>query len=407
MLGNSVKLSSHAISAPILEYAYSTWATNQQKQYLLQEFYGDLYKNSKDKQIKHLRDVYATDDSLKMATLSAVKANLTRIMNKTLLDSSLVQSVIYQYLTECSNNDRSELISQLVPHIVVISNSKDGARAAMHCIWYGSNKDRKTIMKSLKEHLIELCNHEHGHSTIIALLDATDDTVLLHKIIITELLKNARDLAVNEWGRKVLLWLVTPENSTIFHPVFINELKTGREQSTSKKEAKIRQKEILDYSISTLLGLISNETEFWLQSSSVAIEMLAILKVGSGEELNVALDSVCKLIVKSDWKVKNEKDEINGVEHAGLHMVLKKLAQHDKVYAKNGDITFGGVLINYLVDDVLKEWLKLNRGCFLLVSVYENGTVDVQNNLKKCLERHKKLLGAQETQGAKILLKKL
>lgn len=59
-------------------------------------------------------------------------------------------------------------------------------------------------MKALKEHLVELSKHEHGHCTVIALLDSVDDTVLLHKLILTEILKNAKDLAVNEWGRKVL-----------------------------------------------------------------------------------------------------------------------------------------------------------------------------------------------------------
>lgn len=58
-------------------------------------------------------------------------------------------------------------------------------------------------MKALKEHLVELSKHEHGHCTVIALLDSADDTVLLHKVILTEILKNAKNLAVSEWGRKV------------------------------------------------------------------------------------------------------------------------------------------------------------------------------------------------------------
>lgn len=58
-------------------------------------------------------------------------------------------------------------------------------------------------MKTLKEHIVELAKHEHGHCTVITLLDSIDDTVLLHKIILSEILKKAKDLAVSEWGRKV------------------------------------------------------------------------------------------------------------------------------------------------------------------------------------------------------------
>lgn len=54
-----------------------------------------------------------------------------------------MQTVLSQYLSECSDEDKKELIGQLASHIVVISNSKDGSRAAMQCIWHGTNKDRK------------------------------------------------------------------------------------------------------------------------------------------------------------------------------------------------------------------------------------------------------------------------
>lgn len=59
------------------------------------------------------------------------------------------------------------------------------------------------MIKALKEHIVELSKHEHGHCTVITLIDSVDDTVLLHKVILSEILKNAKDLAVNEWGRKV------------------------------------------------------------------------------------------------------------------------------------------------------------------------------------------------------------
>lgn len=42
--GNAVKYASHAVSAAIFDYAYTTWASSLQKQHLVQEFYGDMYK---------------------------------------------------------------------------------------------------------------------------------------------------------------------------------------------------------------------------------------------------------------------------------------------------------------------------------------------------------------------------
>ncbi|CAH1992102.1 unnamed protein product [Acanthoscelides obtectus] len=406
MLGHAVKLTSHAVSAPVVEYVFSTWATPTQKQYLVQEFYGDLYKNSKDNNVKHIRDVYKTDESLKAATLGAVKTNLTKILNKSLLDSGIVQTVLSQYLTECSEDDKKEMIAQLVPHIVVISNSKDGAKSAMQCIWHGSNKDRKVVMKTLKEHLIDLSKHEHGHATVICLLDSIDDTVLLHKIILSELLTSVKDLALSEWGRKVLLWLVAPADTTYFHPIFVKELTEGREASSCKKSAENRRKEILQYSLTTLLDMVSEDAEFWLSNASLATEMNAIIKAGSGEELQNAYKSLVEVIIKPEWKIKeSENKEILGVEHAGIHMILKKITQHDKSNSTSCDSTFGYILSEKLNSEILSTWLNSNRGCFFIVAVFENGSEETQKQLRSKLKKHVKLLKTLETPGAKVLVK--
>ncbi|XP_044759898.1 protein penguin [Coccinella septempunctata] len=405
--GHAVKLASHAISASYLEYAYTTWATPQQKYHLAQEFYGDMYKNSKDDKIKCLKDVFESSPSIKNAALSATKSNLSRILNKSLLDSGLVQTVLYQFLIECSEEDRSEMISQLSQHIVVISNSKDGSRAAMQCIWHGTNKDRKVIMKTLKEHLVELCKHEYGHCTIITILDAADDTVLLNKIIISEILKNAKDLSVNEWGRKVLLWLVVPEDPSYFHPQFIKELTAGRESSTSKKPVDIRRKEVLTHSSSTLLNLITTEPEVWLSDSKLAYEMLGIIKTACGKEVEHTFENLVKVITDIDWKIKENDKEIRGIEHPGLHLVLKKIAQHDKNNIEKDLPTFGASLSKSLTDEVIESWIQLNRGCFLLVSVFENNSEDTQEILKNKLLSFKEKLSKLNSTGAKILLKKL
>lgn len=43
--GNIVNLASHTISAPVLDYAYGTFASQKEKIFMQQEFYGEIYKN--------------------------------------------------------------------------------------------------------------------------------------------------------------------------------------------------------------------------------------------------------------------------------------------------------------------------------------------------------------------------
>lgn len=55
----------------------------------------------------------------------------------------LLHSVLYDYMLECSAEDRAELISTLSPLIVPLSNSLPGVNAASLCVWQGTNKDKK------------------------------------------------------------------------------------------------------------------------------------------------------------------------------------------------------------------------------------------------------------------------
>ncbi|KAI4456854.1 hypothetical protein MML48_8g00018351 [Holotrichia oblita] len=353
MYGNAVKLTSHAVSAPIFEYIYSTWAQPIEKIHLIQEFFGDLYKQSKEDNIKHLKDVYKNSPDMKAAALGAVKANLSKILNKDLLDSGLIQTVVYQYLTECSENDRNELISQIAPHAVVIGNSKDGAKAVRECIWHGTNKDRKVIVKAVKEHILELCKHEYGHTVVIAILDTIDDTVLVSKSIISEILKHTVDIAKDDWGRKVILWLVTPGVSAHFHPAFTNELENGRQKSNSKKSSELRRKEILEYSTENLLTSINTDTKLWFSGASISVVALSILKTGDGQLLSDTLGKVAEVIIDDDWKVTENEQEILGIEHAGLHMTLKKLVQNDKEALINNKPLFSEALFSILDENVV------------------------------------------------------
>jgi pumilio homology domain family member 6 len=86
LFGNILKLASHTWSAPILDYIYTEVATKKQRQQLKQEFYGDIYKKTKDEKVTNLRDTFKDTPEMKTAMLGATKANLTRVLNKNVHD---------------------------------------------------------------------------------------------------------------------------------------------------------------------------------------------------------------------------------------------------------------------------------------------------------------------------------
>ncbi|XP_012265665.2 pumilio homolog 3 [Athalia rosae] len=405
--GHIIKLISHSVAAPIVELAYSTWATDKDKLYFKQEFYGDMYKQAKDNEIKTLSDVYKSSPDMKSATLSAVKSNLVKILNKKVINTALVHSVLLEFLKNCTNEDRDEMIVMFRSFIVELSRTKDGTEVAIICLRHGTNKDKKIAMKALKDQVKTLATNEHGHMVLLALFDYVDDTVLVKKMVLSELQENVTEIALHEHGRSVILYLVARRDLHYFHPKLVEQLKQGDENATSKKSSEVREKELLDAVITKFLTTVATETAAWLSNSSISMVTLAILKVGDGESLINAYEAISNYITDPESIITENKVHHKAIEYSGLHMMLKKLIQHDKVLMKEEKPTFGETLIERLETAVIKQWVEFNRGCFILITLLENSTQSNSDRLIAKLKPLIKVLKSKKTPGALILLKKL
>jgi pumilio homology domain family member 6 len=135
-------------------------------------------------------------------------------------------------------------------------------------------------LKVLKEQGSSLAIHEHGHLLILAVLSSIDDTVLVNKLLVSILLKDVKSLAKEEWGRKVILWLVAHEDRTYFHPTFLEWLNDGLKKGTSKKPAEQRAAELLKDALPALCDSVRDDLEYWLGSGSMSLTALAIIKAG-------------------------------------------------------------------------------------------------------------------------------
>lgn len=203
--------------------------------------------------------------------------------------------------------------------------------------------------------MIKICTHEHGHILILTLVNSMDDTKALKKSIFDPIFAEIETIAANEWGRKVIEWFVAPADTTCYHPQIISLLEDGLK--FSKKDKEVRRAELLKAVDDSLCKAISENPHFWLRGGHTAITTVAILKNSQkGSHLKSALDSLAQVVVDSNWTVplkeiiedenkeakiikkkleatkqnveKMEEDKlqmVTGVEHAGLHISLKKL----------------------------------------------------------------------------------
>ena len=117
----------------------------------------------------------------------------------------------------------------------------------MNALWHGTTKDRKAIIKSFKTFVVKTAKEEHGYMAILAMLDSVDDTKLLEKAILSEMIKDdetIEDVIDDERARKVLYFALVGRCKTYFHPDVLANLSQGDGNANSKKPLETRQKEV-------------------------------------------------------------------------------------------------------------------------------------------------------------------
>lgn len=419
--GNVIKLTTHNISNELIDIAYNSYASDYERAQLRQEFYTDMYKSDKEVKVKMLSDTWKESPEMKKAILSRTKANLLKCVNKELLDNSLVHEVLFDYLNECTEIDKNEMIQALIPFVAQLESTKEGTQAAIMCFLHSVTKDRRAILKGIKEYVVKICNAEFGHLFMITILNCTDDTVILGRLILSVILSSVESIATNEWGRKVLEWIVAPEDRAFFHPKLIS--KTKEDLKFSKKDAIIRRKEILTIVENELTSKIIENPSFWLKNGSIGLLAVAILNIVRDDQKQKVYDALVSVICSPDWKVL-EKDGIQvdkrdpeetqkqeaqslvlGIEHPGLHVVIKKMIKNDKDKIDTEDLSLTKTIIDHLNESTLKIWITLNRACFILVTILEHASDESKNQLKSKLNI--KLIEKQNHVGSTVLLKKI
>ena len=72
-----------------------------------------------------------------------------------------------------------------------------------------------------------------------------------------------------------------------------------------------------------------------------------------------ALDNISGVIVDPNWKIKEKGEEIPGIEHSGLHMILQKILLHDEASVKTGNATLSELIVKKLSKDIVSYLIML------------------------------------------------
>ncbi|XP_033123084.1 pumilio homolog 3-like [Anneissia japonica] len=183
--GSVCKMVRHKEASEVIEMAYNNHANLKQRSALLEEFYGPSFAVFKKDGVESLSDIIEAEPEKKRQITEHMAKTLTSMVDKTVIKRTMIHKVLYDFFVHARPKLRSEMIESIREVVVQILHTHDGARVAMQCVWHGTAKDRKVVMKSFKTYVSKICREEYRHWVVLALLDSVDDTKLISKIVLS------------------------------------------------------------------------------------------------------------------------------------------------------------------------------------------------------------------------------
>uniref|UniRef100_A0A1J3CRP8 Pumilio-like protein 24 n=1 Tax=Noccaea caerulescens TaxID=107243 RepID=A0A1J3CRP8_NOCCA len=216
--GHVASLLRHMSGSIVVERAYQL-GNAAQKQELLGELYStelQLFKGLTSTTEKGVVDIIAKLGLQKGAVIRHMTAVIQPILEKGIADHHIIHKLLIEYLTIADKASAAIVIQQLTGTLLTrMVHTRDGSRVAMLCIKHGSAKDRKMIIKKMKDHVRKMASDQFGSMVLACIFTIVDDTKLVTKMFVRELMEKAtlEDLVMDKNGRKPLLQLLHPNSS--------------------------------------------------------------------------------------------------------------------------------------------------------------------------------------------------
>ncbi|XP_058513355.1 pumilio homolog 3 isoform X2 [Ochotona princeps] len=407
--GHVRKMLRHAEASAIVEYAYNDKAILEQRNMLTEELYGNTFQLYKSADHPTLDKVLEMQPEKLELIMDEMKQILTPMAQKeAVIKHSLVHKVFLDFFTHAPQKLRSEMIEAIREAVIYLAHTHDGARVAMHCLWHGTPKDRKVIVKTMKTYVEKVANGQYSHLVLLAAFDCIDDTKLVRQIIISEIISSLPNIVNDKYGRKVLLYLLSPRDPAHTVREIIEVLQKGDGNAHSKKDAEIRRRELLESISPALLSYLQGHAQELVLDKSACVLVPGILGAATGD-VQPAMEAIATLA--ADPLHPGGKDgELHVAEHPAGHLVLKWLIEQDKKMKESGrQGCFAKTLVERVGVKNLKCWASVNRGAIILSSLLQSTDHEVAGRVRAGLKSLIPTLQKNKSasKGAEILLERL
>uniref|UniRef100_A0A6Q2XF94 Pumilio homolog 3 n=1 Tax=Esox lucius TaxID=8010 RepID=A0A6Q2XF94_ESOLU len=325
----------HSEASSVVEYAYNDKAVLSQRLLLTEELYGTTFQVFKLITRTTLKKVLEANPDKVNSILEEMKQILTPMATKeAVIKHSLVHKVFLDFFLHAPAKQRTEMIESIRESVVYMAHTHDGARVAMNCLWHGTPKDRKVIIKTMKTYIEKFATGEYSFLVLLAAFDCIDDTKLVKQAVLLEILTSLPDILSNKNGKKVLLYLLSPRDPAHLLPEIIQVLEKGDGNAHSKKDVALRRKELLEAVSPPLLQHLCDHARTMVMDKASSVTVSEILGAAIGD-LRPAMEAVAE-VAADDFIPGGVEGQLHMAEHPAGHLVLKWLIEQDTKMKETG-----------------------------------------------------------------------
>lgn len=310
--------------------------------------------------------------------------------------------MILEYLSLCNDKDIQDLIELLKDNLIHIVHTKEGSKVAQFCLLNSTPKNRKIILKSWKGYITKIAKEEYGHVALITLFECVDDTVLLNKAIISELVKDGLGpeesfcaLLRHKYASRVILYLLRGRQKKYLPSHIYEELSKGDiiRSQTTKKDQILREKELLEFISPILLEELEKNMNILIRSRISGQIISETLRHAAGKK-DELLKSIADLA--SNRINGNELKDVQ--EEEVFHPIKKMKKEADLSQLQETLVMDDHILINrnatYVLKDVISGGSKENAGNSAFVAILFTSLKDQMAQLLDfCIKNHVKSSG--------------
>lgn len=388
--GSIPKLAVHAVGARVVELLFSTFSPKATAP-LKQEFYGPHFSlfaaetNAHPTLVSNLELI----PEKKEVTLEFLVSILNKAMEKGLFGFVYLQELFSEYVSVAPPEDIRAMAPNVVDHSIHMLSTRAGTRVVAACTSYGTAKDRKRILKSLKGYTRSSLLHRDAYLAILRLVQITDDTVSIHKSILAEILTEPKEkesplleIALHEAGSRLFLMLLVSseeERQKYFDPYERQVLdpnptilEDGKKVPTSKKNPETRRKELMNYLRKPLIEMCSMHADVLLRSLPGSRVLREVYFAFHPQEVVDAVVAVCVAELSTSGE---NGDALTLFEDPVGHLAVKHLLSCDA----DEKALFATAFYDKMQSRLMKVGSS-NRGAFVLTALLK-----VESTRKKSL----------------------